>query len=390
MPTKGPKSKVLQAPISKGRAPQLLVQPEDGVAALIQGLDGAKKSIDILIFRFDHREVEQALLRAVGRGVRVRALIAYTNRGGEKHLRALEMRLLGAGITVARSADDLARYHAKLIIIDQRLLYVLAFNFTYLDIEHSRSFGVILADRKLVREAMKLFEADMLRQSYAPGTPALLVSPLNARPELAAFLGGAKKKVLIYDPNVSDAEMLRILSARSKAGVDIKILGRAAKLPSRKLPHIRLHARVFVRDGNYVSIGSQSLRTLELDSRREVGVVFRDVKSARRITEIFMSDWELAAESRTGGPVEESLQSKKIAKKVAKALTKELPPVAEVLDLVVKEVGGDEVEIPLNPDQLQETVADAVKRAVKEVVRDAVKDAAGQVGAEPSPQKETL
>jgi len=366
------------------------VQPEDGVAALIQGLDGAKKSIDILIFRFDHREVEQALLRAVGRGVRVRALIAYTNRGGEKHLRALEMRLLGAGITVARSADDLTRYHAKLIIIDQRLLFVLAFNFTYLDIEHSRSFGVILADSKLVREAMKLFEADMLRQSYAPGAPALLVSPLNARQELAAFLGGAKKEVLIYDPNVSDTEMLRILAERSKAGVDIKILGRAAKLPARKLPHIRLHARVFVRDGNYVSIGSQSLRTLELDSRREVGVVFRDVKSARRIAEIFMSDWDLAAESRTGGPVEESLQSKKIAKKVAKALTRELPPVAEVLDLVVKEVGGDEVEIPLNPDQLQETVADAVKRAVKEVVRDAVKDAAGQVGAAPSPQKETL
>jgi phosphatidylserine/phosphatidylglycerophosphate/cardiolipin synthase-like enzyme len=106
------------------------VEPEDGISALIHGIDAAKKSVDILIFRFDHREVEQALLRAAGRGVRVRALIAYTNRGGEKNLRALEMRLLGAGIIVARSADNLARYHGKMIIIDERRLYVLAFNFT--------------------------------------------------------------------------------------------------------------------------------------------------------------------------------------------------------------------------------------------------------------------
>ena len=170
MPRSGAKQKVLKSKDSKEHPAKLLVQPEDGVTAIIQGLDGAKQSIDILIFRFDHREVEQGLLRAVGRGVRVRALIAYTNRGGEKHLRALEMRLLAAGITVARSADDLARYHAKLIIIDERQLFVLAFNFTYLDIEHSRSFEVILDDRKLVREAMKLFEADMLRQSYVAGT----------------------------------------------------------------------------------------------------------------------------------------------------------------------------------------------------------------------------
>jgi phosphatidylserine/phosphatidylglycerophosphate/cardiolipin synthase-like enzyme len=98
------------------------VEPEDGISALIHGIDTAKKSVDILIFRFDHREVEQALLRAAGRGVRVRALIAYTNRGGEKNSRALEMRLLGAGIIVARSADNLARYHGKMIIVDERRL----------------------------------------------------------------------------------------------------------------------------------------------------------------------------------------------------------------------------------------------------------------------------
>src|SRR5579863_7327910 len=128
--------KTISKTTARSGAAKLLVEPEDGISPLIRGIDGAKKNIDILIFRFDHREVEQALLRAAGRGVRVRALIAYANRGGEKNLRALEMRLLGAGIIVARSADNLVRYHGKMIIVDERQLYVLAFNFTYLDMEH--------------------------------------------------------------------------------------------------------------------------------------------------------------------------------------------------------------------------------------------------------------
>ena len=52
----------------------------------------------------------------------VRALIAHTNRGGEKSLRKLELRLLDAGVTVARTADDLPRYHGKMMIVDDTLL----------------------------------------------------------------------------------------------------------------------------------------------------------------------------------------------------------------------------------------------------------------------------
>jgi len=42
-----------------------------------------------------------------------RILVTYTNRGGEKSLRKVEMRLLNAGVTMARTADDLNRYHDK-------------------------------------------------------------------------------------------------------------------------------------------------------------------------------------------------------------------------------------------------------------------------------------
>ena len=102
---------------------KLLVQPGDGVAPLVDAINGAKSRVEIAIFRFDRAEIEKALANAAARGVFVHALIAYTNRGGERNLRKLEMRLLEAGITVARTADDLIRYHDKFLIIDRRELF---------------------------------------------------------------------------------------------------------------------------------------------------------------------------------------------------------------------------------------------------------------------------
>ena len=98
---------------------KLFVQPESGIEPLLDGLRSAKKSIQILIFRFDRSEVERALVEAVQRGVQVQALIAFTNRGEEKNLRKLESRLLGAGVIVSRTADDLVRYHGKMFIIEK-------------------------------------------------------------------------------------------------------------------------------------------------------------------------------------------------------------------------------------------------------------------------------
>src|SRR5215475_15643218 len=113
---------------------KLILQPSDGVAPLIKAIKRARASVEIVIFRFDDFAIERALIEAVDRGVFVHALIAFTNRGGEKNLRKLEMRFLAKGITVARTADDLVRYHGKILLVDGKELFVLAHNFTHLDI----------------------------------------------------------------------------------------------------------------------------------------------------------------------------------------------------------------------------------------------------------------
>ena len=280
---------------------KLIIQPDDGITPLVQAVKSAKKTIDIVIFRFDRLELEKALEAAVARGVVVRALIAHTNRGGEKLLRKLELRLLDAGVTVARSADDLPRYHGKMMVVDDTL-YVLGFNYTRLDIEKSRSFGIVTDDAKLVKEACALFEADSTRQPYKCGHDELVVSPESARGCLAEFVKKSKKELLIYDTQVSDRLMLRLLAERAKAGVEIRMFGKLGKgtdgIEARKLPDLRLHVRAMVRDGTAAFIGSQSLRKLELDGRREIGVIVADERVAKKIRDVFESDWALTPESK--------------------------------------------------------------------------------------------
>jgi phosphatidylserine/phosphatidylglycerophosphate/cardiolipin synthase-like enzyme len=288
---------------------KLIIQPDDGVKPLVQGIKKAKTSIDIVIFRFDRAELEKALEAAVARGVTVRALIAHTNRGGEKTLRKLETRMLAMGIVVARTADDLPRYHGKLMIVDDTL-YVLGFNYTRLDIDKSRSFGVITRDPKLVKDAALLFEADSTRQTYSPIYDRFVVSPETSRARLTAFLKGARKQLCIYDEKVTDNLIQRVLQERAKAGVDIRVIGKVEKtipgIESRKLTDLRLHVRAIVRDGTSAFVGSQSLRKLELDGRREVGVLIRDARVARKILSVFESDWEHGAVTRVVPPAEKA------------------------------------------------------------------------------------
>jgi hypothetical protein len=129
-----------------------------------------------------------------------------------------------------------------------------------------------------------------------------------------------------------------------------------------------------VRDRSLAFIGSQSLRELELDERREVGVIFPDTRIVSRVHKTFEEDWALCEKSSLPAAADEAEPTVRIAKKVAKALTKELPPVAPLLDGVVKEVVGENREVEIDPKEVEEIVKRTVREAVKEAVRDVVEE----------------
>jgi cardiolipin synthase len=277
-----------------------IVQPGAGIAPIIQAIRRARRTIDICIFRLDRKEIELALAAAILRGVRVRALVAHTNAGGEPALRKLEQRLLALGITVMRTADDLVKYHGKYMVADNTL-YVLGFNFTRIDIDKSRSFAIEIRDQRTVREALKLFESDAGRQPYLPARSNLLVSPETAREALHKFIAGARRELAIYDVKIQDPAMIRALRERARKGVQIRVIGSLKgtidTVTVQKPAGFRLHVRAIIRDGKRAIVGSMSLRKLELDQRREIGVLITSSTVTRQLLQVFESDWVVPVEA---------------------------------------------------------------------------------------------
>ncbi len=234
-------------------------------------------------------------------------------------------------------------------------------------------------NRDLVQEAVRLFEADTKRQPYAARCDKFLVSPVNAREQLTAFLRGAKQELLIYDNRISDRAMIRLLGQQARAGVKIRIVGgmvsKNAGLDVRKLAQIRLHTRTIVRDRRLVFLGSQSLRELELDARREIGIIVRDAKIVNSLLKIFEEDWSAASGVRQEEPETHGVPTP-MAKAVTKAadrVVKQLPPVVPAVEQAVQQIVGD-TDVILDADEVDAAVKDAVKEAIKGVVRDVVDD----------------
>lgn len=348
---------------------------------MLDAIEHAVDTIQIVIFRFDRGELEAALKRAVKRGVFVHALVAYTmaGQGGEARLRELELRLLAHGVTVARSASDLIRHHDKLMIVDRKALFVMCFNYTFLDIERSRSFGILTHDSVWVEEALKLFNADTTRQPYSPASDTLLVSPGNSRQQLMELIESARKQLLIYDCKLSDPDAMRLLAAKAKAGLDVRVIGSAGRRATgvrTARPHMRLHAQAIISDGSRLFLGSQSLRTQDLDARREVGILVEDPGIVGGVIATFESDWARAIEMQ----------------KPARATS--------VKDAVMAEYAGscadarDSTPPPLSMQLVKSVIKEAIKDAILEAMpqsaeilplKTAVKDAAREALSELAP-----
>jgi hypothetical protein len=215
---------------------------------------------------------------------------------------------------------------------------------------------------------------------------------------LGSFLKRAKKELLIYDPKISDKEMLGILQEQAKAGVEIKVIGSVdghAPFNVQKLNGTRLHTRTIIRDRHQAFVGSQSLRTAELDARREVGLIIDDAKSVAKLVGVFETDWAAACEKNAPASSkdletrkEHSVPgSEREEEKTQQVLAKEMDPLAATVKKAVRIAvakAGDEM---LHDDGVTDKMKRVVKQAVKEAVKEAVKDAQSAEGVTRKPRK---
>ena len=274
---------------------RVAITPEERRAAVLHVIGTARSRLLMSLFRCDDFSILDALVDAVGRGVRVAVLMTDRARGGRKGRHQIETVLEDAGATLHRYADHVVKYHAKYIVADDCALVASA-NWTHKCLERTCDFALTTSDPGAVRALAAVFASDCREEALAADLvhERLIIGPENARTRLTALIEGARRRIDIIDPKLTDPGMRRLLDERRRAGVRVSCRA-GERVGSRAA-----HGKLMVIDDRIAVVGSLSLSPMHLAFRRELALTTADpsvIASLRR----FLNT--LSGSERRGRPV---------------------------------------------------------------------------------------
>jgi phosphatidylserine/phosphatidylglycerophosphate/cardiolipin synthase-like enzyme len=297
-------------------AHRLLVQPDDGRAAILTLLDSATKSITLTIYEIDDQEINAALIRAVKRGVQVRILYNYYSffhMGREYKLEPTLKMFEAAGVQLRRAPEQYRITHQKTFTVDGRVSIIMTFNLQPGYFSSTRDFAIITTVPDEVGEIGRVFESDWNAMSIAPEVPSLVWSPTNSRKKILGVIAGAAKTLEIYNEEAEDREVLQALVDAAKRGVKVRFI--SAQLGERgvdrnqegrdmlnangvsakcvTVPYI--HAKMVLADygapAAKVFVGSENFSWTSLNCNRELGIIVTEKGILDRLHSTFETDW---------------------------------------------------------------------------------------------------
>lgn len=153
--------------------PPPLYADGDFAAALVDVIDDARASVDFAIYFFDQEDIERALARAARRGVVVRGLAHTHNSFALPYVRRTRRtveRLQRAGVDVHLGPPSLFS-HAKLLVRDQRALFIGTGNWLDEDIDTHPQLAARFDDAVLARAAVAWLTTT-IRERTTPLSPS--------------------------------------------------------------------------------------------------------------------------------------------------------------------------------------------------------------------------
>lgn len=296
---------------------QLFVEPDDTVAPVTQGIQGAKRSIDLVVYILTEPNVISGLIAAHQRGVAVRVLLEQhpynpsnpnfplpVNRGAFSQLQA-------AGVSVKWTDPRFTYTHEKAMVVDNATTYIMTSNLSKSAFANNREYGIVDGVPADVVEVEQVFSADWNKTSYHPQDPDLVISPDNSRERLATLFQGAKHSIVIQDEEMGDPALVSLLGQQVRAGVSVRVqlakfapnaqgdtnaqeqrqLNAAGVTQVGFIAKPMLHAKLVVVDGQVAYVGSENLSTNSLDNNREMGVILRDPAIVSKLAKTADQDW---------------------------------------------------------------------------------------------------
>ena len=204
---------------------RLLVMPDDGAEAVVALIDQAQSQLLIKQFKLQSDAVEQALLHAQQRGVRIRVMLNPHTSGGDRWNDEAYALLQGWGVEVAWTSERFPVTHEKSMVIDGHAALIATFNLSDKYFTETRDYGVISQDPLVIEQVVAGFEADWERRAFDPRLDVGLVwSNVHSRGQMARVIDSAQESLRIQHPKFVDAVILERLVAAKQRGVKVRVL----------------------------------------------------------------------------------------------------------------------------------------------------------------------
>ncbi len=142
----------------KSSDPNLVVSPDNARGKLLDLIGNAQRSLDIYAEEMNEKTVEDALIKAVKRGVKVRVIMSAaqsTERDGNERGRA-NIRRAGADVRIVNKPY----IHAKIILVDKNLAFVGSQNFSATSLDQNRELGLVVSNSSTLERIQTVFDKD--------------------------------------------------------------------------------------------------------------------------------------------------------------------------------------------------------------------------------------
>jgi len=310
-----------------GGSHSLIVEPDDGRAAVLAAIEAATQSVDLTIYEITDSEIVGALVAAQQRKVAVRILYNwYSFSPADQHSSVLPTinDLVKGGVQCRPAPRNFEVTHEKAFVLDGTTAIIQSFNLSPDYFASTRDFGIVTSVPAEVGEVEAVFQADWQGQPISPSVDSLVWSPSNARDKLTSIISGARKTLEVYFEEVSDPGTLGALVAAARQGVEVRLIcavlatgsstngnaqgitylrGGGVNAVSKSFPvsptagaaSMYIHAKAIVADyglpGAAAFVGSENLSCVSLNDNRECGILIEDPAILARIEATFTSDW---------------------------------------------------------------------------------------------------
>ncbi len=281
--------------------PQLITQPDQGVAPLVHFIEGAHASLEGEIYILTSPDVLAALESAPARGVQVRLLLEqYPFGGGGPTPEETRARLERHGVQVRWAPRRFRFTHAKWLLRDGQLAWVGTMNWSAVAFKSNRGFAILDADRLVTRQLDQVFLADWQDRPLTANVSRLVVSPTNARQQLDRLIRGARSTLDVYAEVLNDPPTIALLLDAAKRGVRVRLVwsgqGEIGDLPRGGVQVVvcttpTIQAKALVADGATVFVGSVNLTAASFYQNREVGLILRNQAIAAGVERSFAADF---------------------------------------------------------------------------------------------------